>query len=308
MMPLVYILVLNWNAYRHTISCVHSLLKLKYPNFKIVLIDNASGDNSEAFLRAEFPDIDFIQSGSNLGYAGGNNVGLRYALEHGADYIWILNNDTRVDPLALTALVEVMESNPEVGASGSKIYNMSDPKILEFTGGFIDFVRGTNTVRGYLCVDEGQYDQKECVEFLTGCSFLVRASVVHSVGLIIEDYFLYYEDVEWSWRICEAGFKLMYVPESKLWHQGGASSGGGASPDVLYYMTRNRLYFFGRYCRPFQRFTATVWYIYWCTRYMTSLFVKQRNHFSIRSRAILQAWWDYLGRRAGPRFQLRALR
>jgi len=130
MTPLVFIIVLNWNGKDDTLECLGSLQQLDYPNFETVVVDNGSTDGSEDVIRSAFPSVNFIQTGRNLGYAGGNNVGIKHALSHGADYVWLLNNDTTVDPNALTALVETAQADPKIAVVGSKIFYYDQPDVI----------------------------------------------------------------------------------------------------------------------------------------------------------------------------------
>src|SRR6056297_688817 len=141
----VYIVILNWNNFQETIDCVESCKKLTYSNFKILLVDNGSTDGSEDILKKEFPGIPLIQTGENLGYSGGNNAGIRHALEQGADYIWLLNNDTVVDPQCLAKMVQTAESSNQIGMVGSKIFYHHSPDILWYAGGEIDLEGGGTT-------------------------------------------------------------------------------------------------------------------------------------------------------------------
>jgi len=133
--PKVSIIVLNWNSAHDTAECLESLRKLNYPAHEIIIVDNGSTDDSELVLREEYSDIKFIQTGVNLGYAGGNNVGIKYALAHGAELIWILNNDTVVDPDSLREMVVMAQSDPAIGLVGSKIFYYSKPDTLWCVGG-----------------------------------------------------------------------------------------------------------------------------------------------------------------------------
>ncbi|MBC8122848.1 MAG: glycosyltransferase family 2 protein [Gemmatimonadaceae bacterium] len=303
--PLVYILVLNWNSPAYTVRCVESLLHLHYSNYRILLIDNGSTDGSEAVLRARFPDLAFLQTGDNLGYAGGNNRGVAYALERGADYLWILNNDTCVDPRALEALVEAVEKDEGIGLAGSKIRSMDDPDRLVFAGGQIDFWQGKSFHRGHLEADSGQYDRLEDVSFVTGCSLFFRASLIEQVGLMRETYFLYCEDVEWNLRIQKAGYRTVYVPGSVLWHKEGGSAGTTRAerlhPDVVYYCARNGLYFFKEAFPVPQRWTASLWHLFENFRLLVSLFRRRDPRFAEYSHSVFQAFADYCNRVSGRR-------
>jgi GT2 family glycosyltransferase len=301
MPPLVYVLVLNWNAPLYTLKCVRSLRMLEYANYQIVLIDNGSTDDSVQVLHRELPDLLLLQTSANLGYAGGNNCGVRYALECGAEYIWILNNDTQVDPNALTALVDALESDPGAALAGSKIYYMDRSERLAYAGADIDYLRGKLCHRGVNELDNGQYDMLEPVAFVTGCSLLVRASLIQKVGLMSEDFFLYCEDVEWNLRFQKAGFTCLYVPHSRIWHKESGSAGGPTNANVIYYGARNRLYLFERHFPLLSRTTSTLRYSIWHIKYLITIYLQEREHFGESFSAVFQGFKDYLNRVTGCR-------
>lgn len=241
---LVYIILINWNGYQNTIECVESCRKLTYPNFRILIVDNGSTDGSEAVLREQFPDIELIQAGANLGFAGGNNAGIRYALEQGADFVWLLNNDTTVDADALSALVHIAEGDKTVGMIGSKIVYYDNPQRIWFAGAVLDPQRPYRPYhRGLNEEDRGQYDVVCETGYITGCSLLARKEMIAAVGLLDDGLFLYFEDADWSARARAAGWKQVYCSDSLVYHKVSLSIGGAASPTLIYYTARNLLYF-----------------------------------------------------------------
>ncbi len=243
----VFIIILNWNGWQDTIECVESCRKLTCPGFRIVVVDNGSTDSSETILRQRFQDIDIIQTGANLGFAEGNNAGIRHALDQGADYVWLLNNDTVVAPDALSALVSIAEGDARIGMVGSKIVYFNDPRILWYAGAVIDPRRPYRPYhRGLRQEDRGQYGTVEETGYVTGCSLLARREMIAEVGFLADDLFLYFEDVDWSARAVEEGWKLIYCPLSLVQHKVSLSVGGASSPALLYYTARNRLYFVKR--------------------------------------------------------------
>lgn len=237
--PKVHIVILNWNGWKDTIECVESCLQLRYPDFRILIVDNASSDGSEAMLREHLPHVDIVQSGSNLGYAGGNNIGIRYALAQGAEYVWLLNNDTRVDAAALEEMVQVTKVDPTVGMVGPKILLYSRPGHLNCIGSTINLTTGQPSLIALGEEDDGRFDDVREMDTLSGCSLLVRRDVMDAVGLMDERFFLFYEETDWILRAKRAGFKMMYVPKARIWHKVSASVGGHQSPLMLYYMMRN---------------------------------------------------------------------
>jgi len=241
-MPKVFIIVLNWNGYNDTVECLRSLQRLSYPLYEIVVVDNGSSDGSVQRLRQEFSDVMFIENKENLGYTGGNNVGIRYALDNGADYIWLLNNDTIVEPDSLDVLIRVGEENPSAGVLGPKVLCYPDTHLLYSRGERHNLWFNRRTV------NIGEEDKSDdvvprAVDYVVGCSMLVRRKFVERVGLLDETFFAYFEEIDWCLRGRKLGFDVLYVPTAIVYHKGGASTGGMASPTVLYYHTRNWIYF-----------------------------------------------------------------
>ena len=242
----VHIILLNYNGYKDTIDCIKSLQSIDYPNYKIVIVDNKSTNGSERYIKdfiQGMDDIHFIQTGQNLGFSGGNNVGIKWSLENNADYICLLNNDTTVEPDFLSILVKEMQENEEIGISAGKIMYYSRPDIIWSAGGYIDEGKCLGYHYGINCNDSNEYNIKKEVTFLTGCLQLISADVLKKIGLYDEEYFLYMEDVDFCYRAKLAGYKIIYVPNSKIYHKVSASTGGEQSPMVLYYMTRNVMLF-----------------------------------------------------------------
>lgn len=235
-MPLVFVIVLNYNGKADTLECLRSLTRAAYPDFQVLVVDNASADGSVEAIKQEFPRLKILQNTENLGFAGGNNVGIRYALEQGADYIFLLNNDTVVDPGFLDELVNAGESDPGIGILGSLIYYFNRPREVWFAGGKIYWSAGT--ARHLTDIPDVPRES----DFITGCAFMIKRHVVEKTGLFNPDYFLYYEDTDWSTRVKRAGFKLVVVPASLVWHK-EMGAVGGRSPLHEYYVTRNNLLF-----------------------------------------------------------------
>lgn len=263
----VYIVVLNWNQYALTVDCVRSLLSLDYPEYRVVVVDNGSEDGSVAKLRAEFGDrTEIIANETNLGFAGGSNVGIAYALERGAGYVMLLNNDTVVDPNFLSPLVDVLRSENPVGAVTPKIYFMHDPQRLWAAGGEIRWWLGQARSRGRTQLDHGQFDHAGPVDYATGCCLLFTRAALEEVGLLDERYFGYFEDADWSIRARRAGFQIWYEPTSKIWHVAGGSirqketpaKGGQTSPFHHYLVTRNNLWLLFGHAKGMMRLVGLV--------------------------------------------------
>jgi len=241
MVSKVLIIVLNWNGYSDTTECVKSLQEITYPEYEILLVDNGSTDGSEKILREKFPKLSLIQTGENLGYAQGNNIGIQYALDKGAEYIVLINNDTIVDPEFVTELVQVAVKDPLIGILSSKIYFYKNPNVLWFAGATFNLKTGWSKHKGYNERDTGQHDEIKEIDRACGCAMMVSKKVCKAVGLMNPDYFCYGEEVDWSIRAKKAGFKVAFVPKSKVWHKVSGSTGGAKSGNYIYYALRNTL-------------------------------------------------------------------
>ncbi len=243
MQPRVAILVLCYNGIADTLACLASLQQIDYPRkrYDVIVLDNASHDGTPERVRAAFPQTVVIENGANLGFAAGNNVGLRYTLAHGYDYALLLNNDTEVAPDFLSELVAAAEADPTVGAVGPLIYYHAAPERIWSAGGAIDWRRGVCTMAGEEA-DGGQYRQARDVDFVTGCAMLIRCAALERVGLLDERFFMYFEESEWCVRATRASLRVRFIPQAKLWHK--IPLDGRCDKEYLaYYMTRNRLLF-----------------------------------------------------------------
>lgn len=248
--PRVFILVLNYNGKEDTLECLRSVEKIRYPNYRTVVLDNASVDGSIEAIRQEFPGIDLVRNRENLGFAKGNNMGIRYVVERGADYIFLLNNDTVVDPGVLDELVKVGEADPRTGILGPVIYRYHRPDEVWSSGGRIYWTMGI--ARHIVKVPARTTE----VDFISGCALMVKSSVIEQVGLFDPDFFLYYEDADWSVRVKKTGYKLVVVPTSVLWHK-EMKTVGKRSPAHEYYVSRNNLLFMDKHASPF------LWTVFW---------------------------------------------
>ncbi len=248
-MPKVFIIILNWCGWRDTVECLNSLKKNRYSNSEILVVDNGSIDESADKLQQycqqpvsknNYFSCSFLRNQSNLGFAGGNNTGIEYALKNKADYILLLNNDTLIEENFLVELVKKGEEYSQAGMLGGKIYYYSQPEKIWFAGGKISScgIRGTHLGLGEL--DEGQYDQIKETDYLTGCCLLVKRKTIEKIGLMPENYFLYYEDADWCWRARQAGCQCLFIPQAKIWHKCSASAKEG-SLSYIYYHSRNGL-------------------------------------------------------------------
>lgn len=229
--PRVAIVVLNWNGWQDTVTCVASLLALDYANFCIVLVDNGSTDGSVQEFQRALPDVELLQTGVNLGFGGGCNVGMRHALAGGAEYIWLINSDAVVDPGALSALVRLAQENLVLGAVGSVLFDVdAEARVQLWGGGRVGLWLGRS-------VHSRSPDAK--LDFVSGASLLLRRSALEQVGLFDESrFFMYWEDTDLGFRLRNAGWTLGVAADSRIWHKQSASLGFG-NPLLDEYATRS---------------------------------------------------------------------
>ena len=266
MSSVVYIVVLNWNNASETINALRSLSRSDYPGHEIVVVDNGSTDDSIAVIRADFPGVHIIGTGENLGYAGGNNVGIHYALAQGADYIWLFNDDAIAAPDALSALMRAAQTDPDAGFLGPTVQMRERPDQILSAGGYLDSDLNPRQ-RGLGEINQGQYQKIEEVDFLSGCALLISRASIEAVGLLDERFFTYGEDVEWCFRGKLHGLKVLFVPQALVWHPDTRSRDEN-SARVMYYMSRNRLLFLRKHRLGFAKMARTlsrntVWLLNW---------------------------------------------
>lgn len=225
-LPRVAIIVLNWNRRDDTLACLDSLTKLTYRIYRIILVDNGSTDDSVNAVRTRFPLVQIIETGANLRFAGGNNVALKEVLRDGDDYALLLNNDTTVEPDFLSHMVESAREDDLIGLVSPKILYFQRPDVIWFAGGVLKPVWGCVRHFGLRQLDDGRFDQRLQVSFLTGCCLLIRRQVLQEVGLLDEGFYLYSEDADYCLRAAKAGFKLIYEPKARVYHKVSSSTGG----------------------------------------------------------------------------------
>jgi GT2 family glycosyltransferase len=235
------IIILCYNGVVDTLACLESLRRVTHPSFDTLVVDNASQDGTPLQVRQHFPEVAVIETGANLGFAAGNNVGLRYALERGYDYALLLNNDTVVDPDFLTLLISTAQQNPEAGVVGPTIYYYDQPDLIWSAGGSINWKIGQTTMYTDPAGPESA-EQPRAVAFVTGCALLISRAAIERAGLLDERFFMYYEETEWCVRVGRAGFTILHVPAAKIWHKIPLNARCDKEY-IAYYMTRNRLLF-----------------------------------------------------------------
>ncbi|WP_336185614.1 glycosyltransferase family 2 protein [Klebsiella grimontii] len=271
---MIYIIVLNWNGITDTISCLESLLKLNYKNTKIVVCDNGSTDNSIEKINKWYTSIDIkknleyakidivnvnnystlentpglyiIDIGKNLGYAGGNNVGIKFALnQQDMDSVWILNNDTIVNENSLSLMRATLENDQNIGVCGSRLVYFDDREKLQGLGGLFNPVLCTSKhYKAYERADK-IFDNENVssnIDYVIGASMLIKRAVLESIGGLCEDYFLYYEEIDYCIRAKKLGYRVFVCTESVVYHKEGASTKKNQKGILAdYYSVRNRL-------------------------------------------------------------------
>jgi hypothetical protein len=243
----VAIILVNWNGLQFTVDCLESLRKLDYLDFGILLVDNASDNNEGDELKLKFPEITLIQSTANLGFAGGNNLGIRKALELDYSHIMLLNNDTVVAPDFLNSMMSQFDKSPSLGVVQPVIYWMKDRNQIWNAGG-----KWNSTFGRAIPLRELKNGKKvgsgiQKIDWATGCCMLIKREAILQVGLLNEQFFAYFEDVEWSLRFRKHGFEIALAPKAIIYHEAGASSKkkheeGTLSPRVFYYHVRNQFF------------------------------------------------------------------
>jgi GT2 family glycosyltransferase len=241
--PLVSIVSVNYDQPIVTCEMLASLRKVTYPNFEILVVDNASPNKSPDIIKEMYPEIQLIISDKNLGFAGGNNIALKQAK---GDYILLLNNDTEVQPNFLDSLVELMESDQKIGITSSKILYFYENNIIQYAGiPPLHPITSRGGSDGDKEVDSGQYNEVKETFYPHGACMMIRKSILKEIGLLYEGYFLYYEEYDFAERVRKAGYKIYYQPNSCILHKESISTGRN-SPLKTYYMNRNRMLFLRR--------------------------------------------------------------
>jgi GT2 family glycosyltransferase len=271
----VFIIILNWNGKEDTLECLESVRSVDYSNFDTIVVDNGSSDESVKAIRNEYPAVNVIEIGKNLGYAGGNNVGIRYALKNGADYILILNNDTIVDPQLLKALINAALQIHQPGILSPKIYYFSNRKKIWYAGGYQIKQSARFRHIGIGC-EENDKENKKIMEtdYASGCALFTNASVFRKIGLFDKKFFLTYEETDFCYKAKKKNIRCYVVPEAKVWHKISVSFGGEKSPMFVYFLTRNRLLWAERHLPKNKFFIILLKDLYRLIEYIVPLPIK----------------------------------
>ena len=294
---LVVVLVLNWNNLPDTLECVASVLKSEYPRLACWVVDNNSDEDPSGPVGEQFPSARVIRLPDNLGYSGGNNVGLRLAMELEAQYVLLLNNDATVAPDTITRLLAAMDTDPRIGMATPRVFFYDQPAEVYWDGGVIDWATGLTPHNSTALATS---DGTRSSEWLDGCCLFVRLAALHDVGLLDERYFLYYEDAEWTVRASRRGWLNVVVLDASALHKVSRSTGSLSGPLASFYFPRNR-YLLLRTHGPLR------------TRSVPRLFYARiaygdyrlRQNWRDSRRAVLEAYWSLLRNRWGARAPFR---
>jgi GT2 family glycosyltransferase len=240
--PHVAAVVLAFERREDTLRCLASLGESRWSSLSIVLVDNGSHDGTAHAVAARYPGVSVLKNVNNLGFAEGSNVGIRHALERGAHYILLLNNDTTIATDAIARCVEVAEDRADTGAICPMIYFADPPDVIWYAGACFDpQLAHSGRMLGYRDRDVGQFGVIRETERVAGAAVLIPRRVLENVGLLDSGLFFLYEDVDWSLRVRRAGHRIYVVPDAKVWHRVSASAGGEHSSTIAYYDTRNHM-------------------------------------------------------------------
>ncbi|WP_247232483.1 glycosyltransferase family 2 protein [Telluribacter sp. SYSU D00476] len=278
MHPLVSVITVNYNQPQVTAELLRSLCHITYPNVEVWVVDNASPRQGVDELIPIFPEVHFLKSSTNLGFAGGNNLAVRQAR---GKYLLFLNNDTEVPPGFLEPLVERMEADPQIGMVSPKIKYYYEDNLIQYAGSTeINPLTGRGHFIGHRQPDDGSFSRSGQTAYVHGAAMLVSRAVLEKTGLMDDTYFLYYEELDWCARARRDGFGVWYVAESEILHKESVSTGKQSTLKV-YYQTRNRILFIRRNYRSWQRMAGLMFF---------SCISIPKNSLTY----LLKKRWDYL--------------
>jgi GT2 family glycosyltransferase len=299
--PSVHVVILNWNGLDDTLECLASLRKQNYPALKIQVVDNGSAKDEAGIIERQHPEVSVVRQAQNLGFCGGNNIGIKRALAQGAEFVLILNNDTIVPPDCISDLVHGARQLEDLGSASPLIAHYPDTDSIWFAGTVWE-----NQTAGLRVPASGQprnqltSSESFTTDFACGCCLLAPASVWREVGLLDERYFAYYEEADWSSRVQKAGLNCYVVPSSTLYHKVTCST-----PDVVvtYMMARNRLLWMKDHLSWRERFSSLPYLIKeacWNLGNVSLGVYHNRPPLApAHSKAMLLAWWDFIRGRFG---------
>jgi GT2 family glycosyltransferase len=256
--PFVSIIILNYNQLKVTCEFIESAQSLTYPRYEIIMIDNASTEDPSAYIKKHYPKVKMIRNTMNLGFTGGNNVGIRAGK---GDYFLIINNDTEVVPDLLERMLEPFAADPKIGVVSPKIRYYSHPTIIQYAGFTeVNPFTGRNKPIGGNMKDDGQFDIPRTTAYAHGAAMMVKREVIEKVGMLPDIFFIYYEELDWSAHIRRAGYKIFYQPSALIYHKESITM-GKESPMKAYFHNRNRILFMRRNTTAIQFIFFVAFYL-----------------------------------------------
>lgn len=289
--PTIGIVILNHNGKLLAEKCLRSVLDSTYSNKEIIFVDNASTDGSLEYILSNFPEIDGVANEQNLGIAAGRNRGFVEAISRGVDYVLSLDNDTRIEPALIQALVEVAESDSDIGIVGPKTYMDDDSGRIQCAGGKITYTQNVCSERGRGRIDSGQYNRIEDVDYFPGFGFMARREVFEKLNFLDERFYGYgHEDTDFCVRAVRLGYRVVYVPQAVMWHRGSATI-GSYSPLKKYLEAVNSVVF----VRQYGSFRQCLKYSFFAGLGLIYAFIVQSsrgNHPAVFAKA--RGLWDGL--------------
>jgi GT2 family glycosyltransferase len=278
--PLISIITVNYNQTGVTRDLLRSLRGITYPSVEIIVIDNGSADNSILSLKDEFPEINLVQTHKNLGFAGGNNVGLKAAK---GKYFLLVNNDVEVTPGFLEPLVNTLLENTDAGLASPKIVYFGRNELIQYAGATkISPFTGRGKKLGHLQTDQGQFNMVTSTELGHGACLLISHKVTEAIGLLPEEYFLYYEEHDFTEQAKAKGFKVYYVGTSKVYHKESVSIGRN-NPSKTFYQTRNRILYIKRNSSFFTMAVSLLFFFLIAVPKQTVTYVIQKDHSGLKA-------------------------
>lgn len=248
----VVTVVVNWNGGEENLTCIDSLLEQGIAAEDVVFVDNGSVRGSFAEVRERYPDLTYVLNEDNTGFAKGSNQGIEIALERMVDLVFLVNNDVEVPPGTLAALVRALEEDESLGAVGPRILYQDDRELIWCAGGSIDYHQNLTTLHGHRKRDDAHWQRRQLVDFLPGCTLLVRREVIEEVGMFDEAFFAYHEDADFCLRIHEAGYGVACIGEERAFHAPHSTTGGGYNARRKYMMAVNSVWFLRKHGTPWR--------------------------------------------------------
>lgn len=236
----ISVVSITFNGLDDTRKMIDSLKKvIKSVSLEIIIVDNASKQNEAEIIAREYDDVVAIRSEKNLGFSGGNNLGIAKAAGR---YVMLLNNDTYIEEDGLGKLVALLDASPKIGAASPKIKFAKEPHLIQFAGFTpLSSITLRNSLVGYMEEDNGQYDTPREIPYAHGAAMIVRREAIRDAGMMPDEYFLYYEEIDWSISIRESGYEIWYEPACTIFHRDSQAGVSKVADHVTYYLTRNRL-------------------------------------------------------------------